>query len=114
MHDTSNLESTLALRAAFEAHIPIAHSAVWAIYWDPDLDPTFLARAQEQGVLIGDLCEGATFRHRTGVEFLVLCPYVDDVTRLADEAALIAHARSHKRKHRPSGSQPSVKVQLAS
>lgn len=114
VHDTANLESTLTLRAAFEAHIPVASSAVWAIYWDPDLDPKFLARIQEQGVLIGDPCEGATFRHRSGVEFLIFSPFVDDAAKLADEAALMAMARSPKRGQRPSGSQPSVKVQLAS
>lgn len=114
LHDTSDLESTLALRAAFEARIPVATSAVWAIYWDPDLDPQFLARAQAEGVLIGDLCEGATYRHRSGLEFLVLCPFVEDVARLAEEAALTAHARRVTRKQRRSGSPPSVKVQLAS
>lgn len=114
VHDTSNFDGTLALRAAFEARIPVASSAVWAIYWDPDLDPDFLARVQEEGVLIGELCEGATFRHRSGLEFLVLSPFVDDATKLADEAALMAMARRPKRGQRPSGSQPSVKVQLAS
>src|SRR5688572_24317144 len=106
VHDTTNFEDTLALCAAFEARVPLASSAVWAIYWEPDLDPEFLARIQEQGVLIGDLCEGATLRHRSGVEFLVLSPFVDDVAKLADEAALMAMARSPKRGERPSGSQP--------
>ncbi|HEY6726685.1 MAG TPA: hypothetical protein VI197_21775 [Polyangiaceae bacterium] len=114
VHETTNFETIVLLRAAFEARIPVASSAVWAIYWDPDLDPNFLVRIQEQGVLIGDHCEGATFRHRSGFEFLVFSPFVDDAAKLADEAALMAMARSPKRGQRPSGSQPSVKVQLAS
>ncbi|HEU5076221.1 MAG TPA: hypothetical protein VFU02_18640 [Polyangiaceae bacterium] len=113
VHDTSNFDATLALRAALEARVPLASSAVWAIYWDPELDPSFLARAQERGVLIGDLCEGATIRHESGVEFLVLCPFVDDVTTLADEAALIAYARHPKHKQRRSESQP-LAIPLAS
>lgn len=113
VHDTSNFDATLALRAALEARVPLAASAVWAIYWDPELDPSFLARAQARGVLIGDLCEGATIRHESGVEFLVLCPFVDDVTTLADEAALIAYARHPKHKQRRSESQP-LAIPLAS
>lgn len=114
LHATSDLDAVIALRAAFEANVPVASTAVWAIYWDPNQDPEFLVRAQAQGVLIGDLCEGATFRHHSGVEFLVLCPFVDDFAKLAEEAALMAYARRPKRKERPSGSQPAVKVQLAS
>lgn len=114
VHDTVNLEDTLTLRTAFESNIPVASSAVWALYWDPDLDPEFLTRIDEHGVLTGDLREGATFRHRSGVEFLVLSPLVDDLAALADEAALMAMARSPKRLQRPSRSRPSVKVQLAS
>lgn len=113
VHDTSNFDATLALRAALESRVPLASSAVWAIYWDPELDPGFLARAQECGVLIGDLCEGATIRHESGVEFLVLCPFVDDVTTLADEAALLARARRPERKQRRSESQP-LAISLAS
>ena len=109
-----DLDATLALRAAFEAQVPVARSAVWAIYWDPDLDREFLSRAQAHGVIIGDLCEGATFRHDSGVEFLVLCPFIDNTVKLAEEAALMAYARRPKHRQRPSGSHPSVKVQLAS
>ena len=114
VHATADLDGTIALRAAFEARVPVASTAMWAIYWDPEVDPEFLARAQEQGVLIGDLSEGATFRHHSGVEFLVLCPFVEHVTKLAGEAALMAYTRRPKHQRRTSGSQPSVKVQLAS
>lgn len=114
VHRTQDLDSIVLLRAALEARVPLASTAVWAIYWDPNQDPDFLTRAQEQGVLIGDLAEGAVFRHASGVEFLVLCPFVEDFAKLADEAALIAYARRPKREQRPSGSQPAVNVKLAS
>ena len=82
--------------------------------WDPNQDPDFLDRAQEQGVIIGDVAEGAIFRHASGLEFLVLCPLVEDFAKLADEAALIAYTRRAKREQRPSGSLPAVSVKLAS
>lgn len=114
LHRTRDLDGLVQLRAAFEARVPLASTAVWAIYWDPNQDPDFLARAQEQGVLIGDLAEGAIFRHASGLEFLVLCPLVEDFAKLADEAALIAYTRRAKREQRPSGSLPAVNVKLAS
>jgi len=114
MQAAGDLDATIAFRAAFETRVRVASSAVWAIYWDPDLDRDFLERAQAHGVIIGDLCEGATFRHDSGVEFLVLCPFIDNSTKLAEEAALMAYARRPKRQQRPSGSHPSVNVQLAS
>src|SRR5688572_21142693 len=76
VHRTHDIDSIVELRAAFEARLPLASTAVWAIYWDPNQDPDFLTRAQAQGVLIGVLAEGAIFRHACGVEFLVLCPLV--------------------------------------
>ena len=114
VHRTRGLGSMVQLRAAFEVRVPLASTAVWAIYWDPNQDPDFLNRAQEQGVIIGDLAEGAIFRHASGVEFLVLCPLVEDFAKLADEAALLAYARRPKREQRPSGSLPAVNVKLAS
>jgi hypothetical protein len=114
VHRTRELDCLVALRAAFEARVPLANTAVWAIFWDPNQDPDFLSRSQEQGVLIGDLADGAIFRHVSGVEFLVLCPLVEDVARLADEAALMAYARRAKHEQRPSGSLRAVNVKLAS
>jgi hypothetical protein len=111
VHRTTDIGSLVLLRAAFETRVPLASTAVWAIYWDSSQDPDFLTRSQEQGVLIGDLAEGAIFRHASGAEFLVLCPLVENVAKLADEAAFMAYARRPKR---ASGSQPVVYVKLAS
>lgn len=114
VHDTSALGHTVSLRAAFEEHLPIAATAVWAIFWNPSQDPDFLERAQRQGTLIGDLTEGAIWRHASGAEFLVLCPDVNNFQRLAEEAAVLSYTRRASRRRRPSGEHSASKVSLAS
>lgn len=118
VHETRALEQIIALRAAFERELPIASTAVWAVYWDPTSDADFLARAQRQGTLIGELTEGAVWRHASGAEYLVLCPHIDKLQRLAEEAAMLSYTRrAGRRQRRPSGEHErsnTAKVSLAS
>ena len=94
VHETQDLLATLELRHAFEDLIPIAKSAVWALFWDHVQDPDFLQRAQRQGALIGDVCDGATWRHASGAEFLLLSSFVDNQRALAVEAECMWRSRS--------------------
>lgn len=97
VHETRDLAATLDVRVTFEDSIPIAGTALWALFWDPASDPGFLERAQLRGSLIGELNEGACYRHQTGSEFLLLCPAIDNYAALAHEAELIAFSRRPKR-----------------
>ena len=97
VHETHDLALLMELRHDFEDLIPIAKSAVWTIFWDHKSDADFLGRIQSQGTLIGDVCDGATWRHTTGTEFLLLSSFVDNPQALAVEAECVARSRSPRR-----------------
>jgi hypothetical protein len=97
VHETAELHETLELRSVFENLVPIAQSAVWAIMWDHHADPGFLERIQTDGTLIGDVSAGATWRHTSGAEFLLLSPLVENFEALAVEADCMARSRSARR-----------------
>lgn len=110
VHKTRELAQTLEARLTFETLVAIGKTAVWVLYWDPASDPRFLVRAQQRGVLIGDITEGATWRHASGKEFLILCPLIETPARLAQEADAMAYrpaplertyAVSSRRQHQP-------------